>query len=60
VQLEDKHPAKTPPLEQVRAAVERDLVEARARQASEAVYDRLRANYRVRVEAAAIPAAPAG
>ena len=60
VQLEDKHPAQTPPLEQVRAAVERDLVEARARQASEAVYDRLRANYRVRLEAAAIPAAPAG
>ena len=60
VQLDDKHPAETPPLEQVRAAVERDLVEARARQAREAVYDRLRANYRVLVEAAAIPTAPAG
>jgi hypothetical protein len=51
------HPAA---IEQVRAQVERDLLNARARQASEAVYQRLRANYRVRVESAPIAASPAG
>jgi PPIC-type PPIASE domain len=39
-------------LEEVRARVERDLLNARAQQANETVYQRLRANYRVRVEPA--------
>jgi hypothetical protein len=60
VRIAEKSPVRTPPLAQVRAAVERDLAQARARQASEAVYERLRANYRVRVEAATMPAPPAG
>jgi hypothetical protein len=49
-----------PRLDQVRAEVERDLVRARAKEANEAMYDRLRANYRVRVEAAGATADPAG
>jgi hypothetical protein len=49
-----------PPLEQVRAQVERDLLAARAVQDSQAAYDRLRANYRVRVEPAAAVPGPAG
>jgi hypothetical protein len=60
VQLSERSDAHVPPLQQVRAAVERDLLQARASQANEAVYDRLRANYRVRVESAAAPADPAG
>ena len=48
------------PLGQVRAMVERDLLRARANQANEAIYDKLRANYRVRIEPAPVTAAPAG
>jgi hypothetical protein len=51
VRLEASVPARRAALEQVRAQVERDLLNARARQASEAIYVKLRANYRVRVEA---------
>jgi hypothetical protein len=46
-------------LEEVRAEVERDLLQARAEESSRKIYDRLRANYRVRVESAAVPG-PAG
>jgi len=57
VHLDARSEGRAPPLEQVRAAVERDVLRAHAAQADEAMYDRLRANYRVRIEP---PAAPAG
>ena len=60
VELREKSGGHAPPLEQVRAKVERDLLQARTEQSNEAIYDKLRANYRVRVEAAAAPAGPAG
>jgi parvulin-like peptidyl-prolyl isomerase len=60
VQVEARGDGHAPPLEQVRAQVERDLLEARLGQDNQAIYDRLRANYRVRVESAVAPAAPAG
>ena len=60
VRLSESVPGHPASLEQVRARVERDLVNARAQQASEAVYQRLRANYRVRVESGAASAGPAG
>ena len=50
VRLSEYVPGRAAALEQARAQVERDLLEARARQASDVVYQRLRANYRVRVE----------
>ena len=44
-----------------RAAVERDLLHARAEDARESYYQRLRANYKVRIESAGeIEAGPAG
>jgi hypothetical protein len=60
VLLSGKKVGQVPPLEQVRAEVERDLLKVRAEQANEAVYEKLRANYRVLVESAAAPARPAG
>jgi len=60
VQLSEKSGGHAPPLEQVRTEVERDLLQARTEQANDAIYDRLRANYRVRVESVAVPADPAG
>jgi hypothetical protein len=60
VLLRERTGASRPPLEQVRAEVERDLLRARAQQANEALYHRLRANYRVLVETAGPPADPAG
>jgi parvulin-like peptidyl-prolyl cis-trans isomerase-like protein len=60
VQISEKSDAHVPPLEQVRAEVERDLVLARTEKANEAMFDKLRANYRVRVESAAVVADPAG
>ena len=50
VRLSESKAGRPAALEQVRAQVERDLLNARARQASEAIYVKLRANYRVRVE----------
>jgi hypothetical protein len=44
-----RRPAK---LEEVRAAVERDLIHARTEQANAAFYEKLRAGYTVRIEAA--------
>ena len=58
VQLSERSGGHAPPLEQVRAEVERDLLQAQTAQANDAMYDRLRANYKVRVEPA--PAGPAG
>jgi len=60
VRLSERSGGHAPPLEQVRTAVERDVVQARTEQANEAIYSRLRANYRVRVESAATPGAPSG
>ena len=60
VRLSESVAGRTAALEQVRAQVERDLLNARARQASDAVYQRLRANYRVRVESAATTSSPTG
>ena len=60
VQLSKRSAGHAPPLEQVRAEVERDLLQAQTAQANDAMYDRLRANYKVRVESAATPAGPAG
>lgn len=54
---EDGRQAK---LEDVREAVERDLLHARTEEASAAFYERLRANYNVRVEDAAADSKPAG
>lgn len=52
VRLTESVPGRKAALEQVRAQVERDLLRARAQQASDDIYRRLRANYRVRVEPA--------
>ena len=46
-------------LQEVRAAVERDLLHARTRQASEDFYSKLRAGYEVRIEGADIAPVPA-
>ena len=47
-------------LNDVRAEVERDFLNARAEDAKAAVYEKLRANYRVRFEAAGTASSPAG
>ena len=60
VNLSEKVGAHAPSLDQVRAEVERDLLRSRTEQANAAMYDRLRANYRVRVEAADPAGDPAG
>ena len=60
VQLDASSGGHAPTLDQVRAEVERDLLQARVEQANEAVYGKLRANYRVRVESTVAPAKPAG
>lgn len=52
VRLSESVPGHQATLAQVRAQVERDLLSARARQASDDIYRKLRANYRVRVESA--------
>ena len=44
-------------LEEVRAEVERDLLQARTREASDAFYERLRSNYTVRIESPGATAA---
>lgn len=60
VQLSERGAAQRPTLDQVRAQVERDFSQARAVQANDAIYDKLRANYRVRVESTDLPGDPAG
>jgi len=52
VRLSESVPGRTAALVEVRALVERDLLRARAQQASDDIYRKLRANYRVRVESA--------
>jgi parvulin-like peptidyl-prolyl isomerase len=60
VELRERSGGHAPPLDQVRAEVERDLLQARTEQSNEAIYDKLRANYRVRLQSAAATGEPAG
>lgn len=60
VQLSARDAGRPATLEDVRAAVERDLMQARSKEASAAVYRKLRANYSVRIEDGAAASAPAG
>lgn len=53
VRLTERAPPRTPNLDEVRAAVERDVMHQRTQEASEAVYKRLLTNYRVRIESGA-------
>jgi hypothetical protein len=52
VRVVAREDARRPPLAAVRAEVERDLLDARAQQASEAFYQELRKRYTVRIEEA--------
>ena len=61
VEVTERVPGRKPTLEEARAAVERDLLHARAEEASDAYYERLRANYDVQIEGAGEGSAdPAG
>lgn len=51
VRIDARVPERVPELAQVRGAVERDLLNARNRQANEAFQDALRSRYTVRIEA---------
>jgi len=51
VEIVARQPARTPSLDEVREVVTRDLMHARVEEASARYYDRLRANYTVRIEA---------
>jgi hypothetical protein len=57
IELTSRDEARRPRLEEVRAAVERDLLNVRAKEADSAFYGRLRANYRVRIESGDVPVA---
>ena len=50
VEVTARVPGRKPTLEEARAAVERDLLHARTEEASDAYYQRLRANYDVQIE----------
>jgi len=50
VRVDQRIPARMPPLSQVRKAVERDLMHARTKQAVESFYRSARERYRIRVE----------
>lgn len=50
VQVEDHVPGRDPAVQEVRAALERDLLHARSQEISNAFYEALRARYEVRVE----------
>ena len=60
VELSQRQNGGRATLNDVRAEVERDLLHARAEDAKAAVYEKLRANYRVRFEAARPASGPAG
>ena len=60
VELTERHDAGRATLNEVRAQVERDLLHARIEDAKAAVYRRLRANYRVRIDDSGIAASPGG
>lgn len=59
VEITAREAGRLATLADVRAAVERDLLQARTRAANEAFYRRLRAKYTVRIEAADAAVAPA-
>jgi hypothetical protein len=56
VEVRAREPGRTPALAEVRAAVERDLLRARADETGEAFYRALRQRYTVRIEAAPVTA----
>ena len=60
VELSNRQNGGRATLNDVRAEVERDLLHARAEDAKAAVYEKLRANYRVRFEADGTVSSPAG
>jgi hypothetical protein len=61
VELRAREGGRPATLEEVRAAVERDLLHARTEEANEAFYQKLRANYAVRIDAAgSATSGPAG
>lgn len=60
VELSARDAGRPAALEDVRAAVERDLLQARSKEASAAAYRKLRANYSVRIEDGATTPAPSG
>ena len=61
VELTARTAGRNATLEEVRTAVERDLLHARTQEANAAAYDRLRANYAVRIEGGDLAVAePAG
>jgi len=61
VELTQRQEGRRASLAEVRTDVERDLLHARAQQANAAFYEKLRANYTVRIEAGnVLAAAPAG
>ena len=60
VELSERQNGGRATLNDVRAEVERDLLHARSEDAKAAVYQRLRANYRVRIDAAGTALSPGG
>lgn len=60
VALSERQNAGRATLNDVRAEVERDLLHARSEDAKAAVYQRLRANYRVRIDVAGTALSPGG
>jgi parvulin-like peptidyl-prolyl cis-trans isomerase-like protein len=60
VELRERRDGSRATLQDVRAQVERDLLHARTENAKAAVYERLRANYRVRIDDTGIAASPGG
>jgi len=61
VEVTARVPGRKASLEEARAAVERDLLHARTKEAGDAYYERLRADYSVRIESAGAGTAdPAG
>ena len=50
VELQTRRAARNATLEEVREAVERDLLHARTEEANAAFYARMRANYDVRID----------
>lgn len=60
VELTERETERAASLKEVRAAVERDVLHDRSQKAAAAVYERLRSNYTVRIEAAPAPSTPTG
>jgi parvulin-like peptidyl-prolyl isomerase len=58
VLIDERIPARTPPLAEVRAAVEREWLRERQVKASEALYQQLRARYTVAPDPATLAAQP--